>query len=151
MRFGGEALLSLFLGHNSEVVGALALRAMELFSLTYLTCWFNVAISAFFTAVNRPGASLILSFGNALVFPLLALAVLPRLWGIDGVWLTPACGSGAAAVFLAAKRTEDGTGGSLRRELRLGNCACPWYNRGRTDGSCVKRGLADDGRKIHCA
>ena len=98
MRFGGEALLSLFLGHNSEVVGALALRAMELFSLTYLTCWFNVAISAFFTAVNRPGASLILSFGNALVFPLLALAVLPRLWGIDGVWLTPACGDLLTAV-----------------------------------------------------
>ena len=36
MRFGGEALLSLFLGHNSEVVGALALRAMELFSLPIL-------------------------------------------------------------------------------------------------------------------
>ena len=103
MRFGGEALLSLFLGHNSEVVGALALRAMELFSLTYLTCWFNVAISAFFTAVNRPGRPFILSFGNALVFPsLLALAVLPRLWGIDGVWLTPACGDLLTAVAAAA-------------------------------------------------
>ena len=102
MRFGGEALLALFLGHNSEAVGALALRAMELFSLTYLTCWFNVAISAFFTAVNRPGASLILSFGNALVFPLLALAVLPRLWGIDGVWLTPACGDLLTAVAAVA-------------------------------------------------
>ena len=84
------------------LVGALALRAMELFSLTYLTCWFNVAISAFFTAVNRPGASLILSFGNALVFPLLALAVLPRLWGIDGVWLTPACGDLLTAVAAGA-------------------------------------------------
>ncbi len=86
MRFGGEALLSLFLGHNSEVVGALALRAMELFSLTYLTCWFNVAISAFFTAVNRPGRPFILSFGNALVFPTAGAGSIAAPVGHRRVW-----------------------------------------------------------------
>lgn len=105
MRLGGQGIISLFIRENDPALLEMSLRAMELFSFTYLTGWIGVGLSAFFTAVNRPGTSLGISIGRALFFPLLALAVLVPLLGVDGVWLTSAASSTltavTAAVFLA--------------------------------------------------
>ena len=60
---------------------------MELFSLSYLLGWVSTCLSSFFTALNRPGLSLVLAFSRTLVFPLLSLLVLPGDLGLDGVWL----------------------------------------------------------------
>ena len=68
-------------------------------SLSYLLCWAGTCLSSFFTALNRPGRSLILAFSKTLVFPLACLAVLPAALGLDGVWLTaPAAGVLTAAL-----------------------------------------------------
>ena len=75
------------------------MRAMRLFSLSYLLGWAGTCLSSFFTALNRPGRSLILAFSKTLVFPLACLAVLPAALGLDGVWLTaPAAGVLTAAL-----------------------------------------------------
>ena len=47
----------------------------------------STCLSSFFTALNRPGLSLVLAFSRTLVFPLLSLLVLPVALGLDGVWL----------------------------------------------------------------
>ena len=98
MRTGGHAIISLFIQENESALLEMSLRAMRLFSFTYLSGWIGVGLSAFFTAVNKPGISLGISLGRALVFPLLALSVLVPLLGIDGVWLTSAAGSVLTAV-----------------------------------------------------
>ena len=101
MRLGGQGIISLFIRENDPALLEMSLRAMELFSFTYLTGWIGVGLSAFFTAVNRPGTSLGISIGRALFFPLLALAVLVPLLGVDGVWLTSAASSTLTAVTAA--------------------------------------------------
>lgn len=105
MRLGGQGIIALFIRENDPALLEMSLRAMELFSFTYLTGWIGVGLSAFFTAVNRPGTSLGISIGRALFFPLLSLAVLVPLLGVDGVWLTSAVSStltaAAAVIFLA--------------------------------------------------
>lgn len=98
MRTGGHAIISLFIQENESALLEMSLRAMRLFSFTYLSGWIGVGLSAFFTAVNKPGISLGISLGRALVFPLLALSALVPLLGIDGVWLTSAAGSVLTAV-----------------------------------------------------
>ena len=91
---------------------------MKLFSLSYLLGWVGTCLSSFFTALNRPGLSLTLAFSRTLIFPLLALAVLPGLVGLDGVWLTSAAAgvltAALAAVFLVGViRREKGSASGL--------------------------------------
>lgn len=97
MRIGHSAIIPFFIQENDTVLLTMATRAMMLFSFSYLFSWVGTACSGFFTALNRPGLSLLLSFAQTLVFPLAALLVLPALIGLDGIWLTA-----FAAKFLTA-------------------------------------------------
>ena len=47
---------------------------------------FNLFASGFFTALNDGKTSAILSLFRTLIFLILPLLILPRLWGVDGVW-----------------------------------------------------------------
>lgn len=99
MWLGGEEIVSLFIPQGGQALLDMSLRAMKLFSLTYLTGWVATGLSAFFTATNRAGSSLGLSLCRALCFPLLCLAVLPQVLGLDGVWLAAPVGGLLAAVL----------------------------------------------------
>ena len=106
MQLGGQYVIPLFIQGDDPALLEMSLRAMRLFSLSYLLGWAGTCLSSFFTALNRPGRSLILAFSKTLVFPLACLAVLPAALGLDGVWLTaPAAGVLTAALavwFLTA-------------------------------------------------
>ena len=97
MQLGGKYVIPL--QGDDPALLEMSLRAMRLFSLSYLLGWAGTCLSSFFTALNRPGRSLILAFSKTLVFPLACLAVLPAALGLDGVWLTaPAAGVLTAAL-----------------------------------------------------
>ena len=98
MRWGGEAVIPFFLQKGDTALLQMSLKAMELYSLSYVTSWLGISLGSFFTAVNRPGISLGISTGRALFFPLASLALFVSLWGIDGVWLTPAVSCTLTAV-----------------------------------------------------
>ena len=99
MLLGGGGVVGLFIQNGDPALLEMSLRAMSLFALSYLTNWAGTALSAFLTAMNRPGASLALAVSRTLGFPLACLAVLPGLLGLDGVWLTPAVGSALTALL----------------------------------------------------
>lgn len=101
MRMGGHQIVALFIRENDPALLEMTLHAMKLFSFTYLTCWIGVGLSAFFTAVNRPGISLGISLGRALFFPVPVLAALVSLLKVDGIWLTPAVSSLLTALVAA--------------------------------------------------
>lgn len=105
MRLGGQYVIPLFIQGDDPALLEMSLRAMELFSLSYLVGWAGTCLSSFLTALNRPGRSLVLAFSRTLVFPLACLSVLPAALGLDGVWLTsPAAGvlTALLAVWLLA-------------------------------------------------
>lgn len=102
MQFGGGAIIPLFVQENNPALLAMSLRAMKLFSLSYLLGWAGTCLSSFFTALNRPVMSLSLAFSRTLVFPLLSLSVLPAAIGLDGVWLTPTAAGVLTAAMAAA-------------------------------------------------
>ncbi|WP_246019766.1 MATE family efflux transporter [Bacilliculturomica massiliensis] len=97
----GQHMIALFLDGSDKSLIELSWRAMKLFSMSYLICWFGMIAGSFFTALNRPVCSLTVAFGQTLVFPLLSLMTLPAVLGLDGVWLT-GLAAGCMSALLAA-------------------------------------------------
>jgi Na+-driven multidrug efflux pump len=48
--------------------------------------WLNIYTSSLFTALNNGSVSAAVSFFRSLVFPVLAILVLPAIFELDGVW-----------------------------------------------------------------
>ena len=79
------ALSNLFVGYNRELY-EMTLRALRLFSVSFILSGFNIFTSSLFTALNNGLISAVISFLRTLVFQLLAVIVLPLIFELDGVW-----------------------------------------------------------------
>lgn len=83
----GKYLIPFFIQDGDIALYDLSLRAMLLYSISYLVNWIPVTLSSYMTAVERPRNSIDIALLATLVFPLIFLAILVPLWGLDGVWL----------------------------------------------------------------
>ena len=106
--FGGKFLLPLFIKDGDAALYDMSLRAMQLFALSYLVSWIERTLSGYMTAVERPWHSLAISLLSTFLFPLLFMAVLVPLWGLDGVWLLSFVAGvfGAIASILIVRRVR---------------------------------------------
>ena len=77
-----------------------AVGALRLFSLAYLFRWFPFAMRAYMVAVGQARLSSVISLVDALVSPLIALAI---LWpfGLTGIWLNMLLSSVLATIVAA--------------------------------------------------
>ncbi len=84
--FGGPYIVQLFTEDTSEVY-RIAANGFTIFSFSFLFCGLNNFTSAMFTSLSNGKVSAALSFMRT--FGLLAggILLLPRIWGITGVWL----------------------------------------------------------------
>lgn len=82
-----EPLVKIFASKDAELL-AITIRGFQLYALSFLVMGFNVWGSAFFTALNNGAVSAAISFLRTLVFQIIAVLVLPIIFGIDGVWLS---------------------------------------------------------------
>ncbi len=73
-----------------------AVRGFRICAVGFLLVGFNIYASSFFTALNDGRRSALLSFFHTLVFLLGLLFLLPRFFGVEGIWLAI-----PAAEFLA--------------------------------------------------
>ncbi len=94
--FGAGVGLSYPLGYvffrNNKELCDMTAHAMQLYSLCFLVCGFNIFASAFFTALNNGLISAVMSFSRTIVFELICVFVLPIWLGVDGVWLSVVVG-----------------------------------------------------------
>lgn len=81
-----KSLASIFVGYDKELL-ELTVNALRLYSLSYIISWFNIFASSFFTALNDGVISALISFLRTLVLQVLTILILPKLWGINGIWL----------------------------------------------------------------
>ena len=73
---------------SSPAVMQMAVRGTLLFASSFLLMGVNLFASGFFTALNDGKTSAILSLFRTLIFLILPLLILPRLLGVDGVWIS---------------------------------------------------------------
>ena len=89
-QLGAPAVVGLFLpGERGSALFTYSVHALRQYAWVFLVMGFNVIMAGFFTAVERPFFSFPISFGRGLVLLCACLAVLPRLLGEAGVWLSP--------------------------------------------------------------
>lgn len=81
-----QPLAKIFVGYDIGLTGLTA-RALALYSLSFLFMGHNIFGSAFFTALGNGVVSAAISFLRTLLFQVAAVLILPRLLGIDGIWL----------------------------------------------------------------
>ena len=63
-------------------------RGTYIFAAAFLLMGFNLFASGFFAALNDGKTSASLSLFRTLISLILPLLIHPRLWGVDGVWIS---------------------------------------------------------------
>ena len=100
-------LSDLFVGYDPELM-ELTVSGFRVFALSFGFMGFAIFASGFFTALNDGVTSAIISFLRTLLFQSAAVLLLPRLWGINGVWISIVVAEFMAVVlgmaFLIAKQ-----------------------------------------------
>ena len=102
-------LARIFVGYDAALL-EMTRHGFMLYSLSFLFAGGGIFGSAFFTALNNGAVSALISFLRALVFQMAAVLLLPRLMGLDGVWLAVVAAETlavavAAACFAAKRKT----------------------------------------------
>ncbi len=105
--FGGSRIVRLFAEETSEVY-RIAADGFAIFSYSFLFCGLNSFTSAMFTALSNGKLSAVLSFLRTFGLLTGGILLLPRIWGITGVWLAVPVAEGimaaVSAIFLAHYR-----------------------------------------------
>ena len=88
--FGG-AVVGFFAKGNVHVAET-ALHGFHIAAVSFVMMAYNVFASGWFTALNDGKTSAILSFCRTIIFMVVPILVLPRIIGIDGVWMSVPAG-----------------------------------------------------------
>ncbi len=99
MFFVGQHVAPLFVKPEDTELLAVSIIGMKLFSLSYITGWVDMCFSSYFTALERPARSMLVSFFGTLVFPIVSLFVMTPFLELNGVWLSALASCSVSAVL----------------------------------------------------
>lgn len=106
LRFLGEHLILLMIKDSDLQLFDTSKNAMHIFAFSYFVGWVGLCLSSFFTALECPKESLILSVSGALLIPTITMLLLCRFFALDGIWYSSILSgilSAGLAVFLLQK------------------------------------------------
>lgn len=86
---GAGWLVDLFIAPRLGELRQYSAVVFRIFSLSFLVLGFNIVGSGYFTAIERPKESLVISLGRGLVIIAAALAGCIALMGGEGIWWAP--------------------------------------------------------------
>lgn len=92
------SLSKIFVGYDADLL-EMTIFAFRLFALSFLVTGFNIFGSGFFTALNNGFISACISFVRTLIFPAVAVFVLPLIWKVSGIWLAVTFAELLALIF----------------------------------------------------
>lgn len=98
---GGSRIAGLFAGETSAVY-QIAAKGFTIFSFSFLFCGLNIFTSAMFTALSNGKVSAVLSFLRTFGLLTGGILLLPRFWGITGVWLAVPAAEGIMFIVSSA-------------------------------------------------
>lgn len=93
-------LALIFAGYDQALL-EMSIRAIQLYSISFLFMGFNIFGSTLFTALNDGLTSAIISFFRTLIFQVAAVLILPVLFGLDGIWFSVVAAELVALVLTA--------------------------------------------------
>ena len=99
MLFAGPHVAVLFIKPEDTDLLEVSRTAIKIFSFSYLVGWIDMCFSSYFTALDRPARSFIVSLFGTLVFPVAILFILTAVWGLNGVWLMAGVAAFASGIL----------------------------------------------------
>ena len=82
-------IVSLFLDNNaSTYLNNLSINSFRIYSFCFLLLGFNIMISGFCAAIEKPFYETLISLSRGLVIVVLVLILLTSLFGSIGIWVT---------------------------------------------------------------
>lgn len=99
--FLAAPISKIYVGYDGELFN-LTVYAFRMFSTSYLIIGFNIFGSAFFTALNNGAISAAISFLRTLLFQILAIFVLPAVFGKNAIWLSITVAEAATLMITVA-------------------------------------------------
>lgn len=86
--FAPEIIVNFFLGNEELETKRLALEFIDLLKWAFLFSSVSIILSAYFTAIERPLESVVVALSRSLIFPILFLTLMPKVFAMDGVFLS---------------------------------------------------------------
>ena len=84
---------------DDETLITISREGFRIYFIAYPVVGCQIVIQNFFQSVGKPNLSIFLSLTRQLIFLLPFLIFMPRLWGVDGVWISMATSDFIAFVF----------------------------------------------------
>ncbi|RZS94010.1 MATE family efflux transporter [Cuneatibacter caecimuris] len=84
-------------GQNTQLT-AYTVEAFRKFSFSFLLLGYNVLLAGFFTSIAKPVYSMTISLGRGLVLIAVCLAVLPWVFGENGIWFSTLVSEGLCLI-----------------------------------------------------
>lgn len=79
----------------------LSAKALHFFTLAFPLAGFQMVAASFFQCIGMPSKAIFLSLSRQVLFLIPLLAMMPKLLGLDGVWLAPPASDVLATVVAA--------------------------------------------------
>lgn len=86
--FMGRFIAGIFVDATETTVLEMTSHGAVLASLAFLFNGFNIYTTSYFTAIDRPDLSLLIATLRGLIFLAPLILLLPKAWGIEGIWFT---------------------------------------------------------------
>lgn len=86
--FAPQVVVNFFLGAQEWETKHLALEFIDLLKWAFLFSSVSIILSAYFTAIERPLESAVVALSRSLIFPILFLTLMPKVFAMDGVFLS---------------------------------------------------------------
>lgn len=85
-QLGADVYTSFFISASRMDLRQSSAAAFRIYTMAFLPAGFNIAVSGYFTSVERPYSALIISAGRSIVLMIGCLLVMAKLFGGIGIW-----------------------------------------------------------------
>lgn len=87
--FFGEEIVMLFIQDNNDILNLASIGA-KVYAFAFIMNGFNIVNSGYFTSIGNAMASVVVAASRGLVFIFIGMSILPKIFGINGVWMSVA-------------------------------------------------------------
>lgn len=82
-----DNLVRLFVGDNERLL-KIAVEGARIYGFSFIIIGVNVIISSYYTSTDEPRGSIIVSLCRSLIFVVIGLYTLTKIFGLTGVWMS---------------------------------------------------------------
>ena len=83
---GANAFVGFFISPAMEALRLNSARVLRIYSIAFLVMGFNIVVGGFFTSIERPTESFLISLSRGLVTVGIALFAVTAIFGGEGIW-----------------------------------------------------------------